>query len=228
MTGRSMWFEQAFAVCAKDLRIEFRERTAVSAVVLFSVTSLVVLGFALAGNNLAREVSAPLLWVVMFYAAFSGLAHVFTVEEDGGTSMTLQLAADPTAVYFGKLLYNLALLSCVALIAVPLFLVISAVPVPYPWKLIAVVSGGSFALASAATMTGVIVAKARGRGALFGALGFPMVLPLLIMAVVATRNALNPETMAWEPLRDVGGLIAYGTMMGAASFLVFPYVWESN
>jgi heme exporter protein B len=221
------WCRQALAICAKDMRIEFRERTAVSAVLLFAVTSLVVVGFALSGEALQPEVAVPLLWVVLFFAAFSGLAHVFTEEEEGATAMALQMAADAGAVYGGKLLYNACLLGVVASVAVPLFLAATGMPVPHVWAFAAVVVSGCAALAAAATMTAAIIAKARARGALFGALGFPLVLPLLIMAVVSTRHAVAPAAIEWSWARDVGGLLSYGVMMVATSALVFPIVWES-
>jgi len=209
------------------MRIEFRERTAVSAVLLFAVTSLVVVGFALSGEALEPDVAVPLLWVVLFFAAFSGLAHVFTEEEEGATAMALQMAADAGAVYGGKLLYNACLLGAVACVAVPLFLAVTGMPVPQVGRFVAVISSGCAALAAAATITAAIIAKARARGALFGALGFPVVLPLLIMAVVATRHALAPGAAEWSWSRDVGGLLSYGVMMVSASALVFPVVWEA-
>lgn len=222
------WWRQAFIVCSKDLRTEFRERTAVSSVLLFSVTSLVVVGFALSGSSISADVGVPLMWIVLFYSAFSGLAHVFAEEEEGGTSEALRMAACAEAIFAGKLLYNLGLLALTSLIAVPLFLVVTDLTVNRPLHFVAVVSAGVVALAAAATIVGAIVAKARARGALFGALGFPVVLPLLMMAVVATRRAVGDDAADWSWVRDVGGIAAYAVMMGAASFLVFPGIWEGN
>lgn len=222
------WWRQALAICAKDMRIEFRERTSVTSVLLFAVTSLVVVGFALAGLALTSDVAVPLLWIVLFFAAFSGLAHVFVEEEEGGTASALLMAASAEGVYVGKLLYNLALLGVVGLVAVPLFLLITGLPVPRVGQFVGVVVFGSVALASAATIVGAIVAKARARGALFGALGFPVVLPLLMMAVVATRRAVGADADDWSWIRDVGGLVGYAAMMVAASVLVFPAIWETN
>src|ERR1043166_5253508 len=75
------WWEQAVAIFAKDLRAELRNRAAVTAILLFAVTSLVVVGFAVGIGKPSPGVKAALLWVVLFFAAFSGLAHVFRSEE---------------------------------------------------------------------------------------------------------------------------------------------------
>lgn len=227
-SGLTAWCRQALALCAKDVRIEFRERTAVSSVLLFAVTSVVVVGFALSGEALPAEFAVPVLWVVLFYAAFAGLAHVFTEEEEGSTAVALQLAADAGAVYAGKLLYNVLLLAAVALVGTPLFLAATAMPVPFLGRFVAVVACGCAGLASAATIVGAVIAKARARGALFGALGFPVVLPLLMMAIVATRHAVAAQTGEWSWQRDAGGLLAYAVMMVSASVIVFPTIWESS
>jgi len=226
--AQATWLRQAWAVCRKDLRIELRERTSMSALVLFAVTSLLVVGFALSGGPLNADTAAALLWVVLFFAAFSGLAHAFTSEEEAGTAAALRLAAPPEAVLAGKWMFNLMVIAFVAAIATPLPVAVSGLPPAAPGRFVAVVLSGLPALAAAATITGAIVAKARARGVLFGALGFPIVMPLLMMAVVATRHAVTAVPGEWSWSRDVGGLLSYAVMLLAASFFLFPVVWETQ
>lgn len=222
------FLRQAWLVWSKDLRAEFRERTSIVSVLLFAVTSLVVVAFGLAGRELGTDAAAPLLWTVLFFAAFSGLAHVFTAEEEAATSEFLRMAASAESVFWGKLIFNLALLLLTASVVVPLFVVIADMAVPRPLPFLAVVTAGVIALASAATTVGAIVAKARIRGALFGALGFPIVLPLMMMAVVATRRAVGGDATEWSWFRDAGGLISYGVMIITVSLLIFPIIWENS
>lgn len=222
------WRRQAWLICRKDIQTELRERTGLSALLLFAVTSLVIVGFALAGGSLDPSVAAALLWVVLFYAAFAGLGHSFTAEEESGTAQTLRLAASPEAVLAGKTCANFLVIAVVSVVAVPLFVAIVGLSVVEPARLVAVVVAGIGALSSAATITGAVVAKARARGVMFGALGFPIVMPLLIMAVVATRHAISATPGEWAWMRDVGGLISYAIMLSAASVLIFPIVWDTQ
>src|SRR5687767_7774802 len=108
--------DQTLAVLAKDLTAELRNRTAVSSILLFTLTALVVIGFALGGAGLEPAMRGALVWVVLFFAAFSGLAHVFIHEEEAGTSVALRLTASSGAVYAGKLLFNLLVLGGIALV----------------------------------------------------------------------------------------------------------------
>src|SRR5207248_3218834 len=85
--------QQALAVLGKDLRAELRNRAALNAILLFSITTLVIVAFALGPGQLPAVFKAALLWVVLFFAAFSGLAHVFLHEEETNTAMALRLCA---------------------------------------------------------------------------------------------------------------------------------------
>lgn len=223
--GAPLW-TQARAIFLKDVRSELRNRSALNSILLFSLTATVVVGFAAGAVGVATSVKAALLWVVLFFAAFSGLAHVFIHEEETGTTTALRLTASPGAVLSGKLLFNLALLGAISLVVVPVYMAVMDVRPASPAGFAAAVIAGGFALASAATIVGAIIAKARGKGALYGALGFPIILPLLFMAVKTTRDTLQASTEPSVLAQGITGLVSFGVMIVAASVLCFPVVWE--
>jgi heme exporter protein B len=193
---------------------------------LFSVTALIVVGFSVGGGGLSPRAQAALLWVVLFFAAFSGLAHIFLHEEEAGTSMALRLSTAPAAVYFGKLLFNLILLFAISTIVVPLYVLMLGVLPVKPVGFGFVIVFGGFGLGGAATIVAAIIGKARGKGALYGALGFPILLPLLFMAVDATYWTLVPDVGPSGLSRDITGLISFAVMIVTASWLLFPVIWE--
>ncbi|HSV73310.1 MAG TPA: heme exporter protein CcmB [Chthonomonadales bacterium] len=217
---------QALAVFRKDLDAELRSRTAVTAVLLFSVTSLAVVGFAKGAVAIPEPVQAALLWVVLFFAAFAGLANVWLHEEDRGTSAILRMHAAPEAIYTGKLLLNLLLLAAVALVVTPLYLAMMDVSVGRPGALALVVGTAGFGLAAGATVVGAMIARASARSSLYGAVGFPVLLPLLMMAAHATALALRPAAPASDIWGALTGIAAFGVAIVAASWIVFAYIWE--
>ena len=83
-----------------------------------------------------------------------------------------------------------------------------------------------FGLAGAATIIAALAAKARGTGALFGALGLPLLVVFisLLMNAATTVYAPNPELA--RVLKDVGGLLSYGVALIAVSAVTFRFVWE--
>lgn len=216
---------QARAVFAKDLLAETRNRTAINAFLLFAVTSLVVVSFAAPGS-LTGELKSALLWIILFFAAFSGLAHVFLHEEEAQTALALRQCASPGAVYAGKLLINLLLLAVMTAVVAPLFAFLLGLSSPRPGLLFCVIASGCLGLGSAATIVAAITTKARGKGALFGALGFPVLIPQLMVAVNGTRLCLAETAPAGEIGTMILGLVAFAAMTITISALVFPFVWE--
>ena len=59
------FFRVAFAVLAKDLRVEHRSRTAMVSALSFAVLTLVIFNFARDAAALSREAMAPsVLWIL--------------------------------------------------------------------------------------------------------------------------------------------------------------------
>ena len=63
--------------------------------------------------------------VLLCFAAFTGLSHAFVHEEETGTTLALRLSMPATAVYAGKLLFNLMLITMVTVIVTPFYMLIT-------------------------------------------------------------------------------------------------------
>jgi heme exporter protein B len=219
----SNWAAEAAAVLRKDLKVEYRTRYALCAIGLFALTTLAAVSFAVAGHA-SPEVQAALLWIVLYFAALSGLTRTFVAEEDGRTADALRLSADGTSVFVGKLAFNLLLLLAMAVLLVPGFALLMAAKVADPWLLAAILTAGCWALAAVLTFTAALVSQARARGALGAVLAFPLVAPLLQMAIGATAAALTGDGGGWGGVR---GLVSYGGIMTVVAVLLFDSVWNA-
>jgi heme exporter protein B len=220
----SGWARDVWAVAVKEVRSELRTRYALSAILLFAVTSVVMIGFATALADTQPRTQAALFWVVIFFAAMSALSQVFIKEEEAGTSLALKLASRPDAVYMGKLLFNLALLVLLCCVITPLFVTLVDMTV-YDWPtFLSVLALAVLGLAGATTTVAAIVAQASSRGALFAVLSFPILLPLLIAAIGGTMAALDPVGAA-SAAAEFKLLGAYAVAMFTGSWLLFEFVW---
>ena len=246
------WHRQALALLSKDLRAELRTKVAVSAVGVFTFSALLLLALAtinlkdaqtlntgLLENPLTREgviallrpawepaSKMGLLWVLLCFAAFTGLAHTFVHEEDSGTTAALRLSMSSGAVYAGKLAFNLILIALVAVAVTPAYIGITGMPVGSPLVFISVMLGGTVGLAGAATIIGALAAKAQGTAALYSALGLPMLVVFLIMLINAATTLYDKNPSTLQVVRDVGGLFSFGILLIAVSVLTFNFVWE--
>jgi len=211
-----------WAILRKECRSEWRTRYGLNAALLFAVTSLTTVSFAVGRLGDRPDVLAALLWVVLLFAALASLSHAFVREVEGRTMVLLRLVASPTSIAIGKLLFNLLFLVVIELVTVPLFLMLMGAPPPRWGAFLGVLGLGSLALGAGATLVGAIIAQTRGRAALFAGVSFPVLLPVLAAAVSGTRAQWSGGAVDAE-LRLLG---AYATALLAASLLLYDHLWE--
>ena len=219
-------FAPAWHVFLKDLRSELRTRYALNALIMFVVTTLSVILFSIGNESVSTDVLSGVLWIVIFFAAMSGLARTFVAEEERGTVLMLQLIARPLTVYFGKLLLNVILLSLINLFTISLYMILIGnfiVRNPALFALTMVL--GTLGLASAATIIAAIIAKANTKGTLYPVLSFPILLPLLMTGINATKLAVDGATLG-EAAGEFQILASYTVAVTAVSYLLFEFIWK--
>jgi heme exporter protein B len=174
----------------------------------------------------SAESKLGILWVLLCFAAFTGLSHSFVHEEEAGTVTALRLSAPAGAVYAGKLLFNLALISIVALVVTPIYMFVTGMPAGSPLVFLIMMASGCVGLAGAATIIAALAAKAGGSGALYGAIGLPLLIVFLMLLLNAATAVFTVDAPAIRLVRDVGGLLSYGVLLITVSAMTFAYVWE--
>jgi heme exporter protein B len=223
----SPWLAEAGAVFVKEWRSELRGRSSLSTLALFAITTLVVLSLALGPVGVSRAnrvwISPTILWILLFFSAALGLPRAFVREEESHTATALRLAATPSALFTGKLLYTLTLLAALEALVAPLFLAALQVEVPRPGLFAAALALGGLGLAAASTLVAAIAAQGEGRTTLFSVLALPLLVPLLLLAISLTRAALAPEAPIEPALPQ---LLLYDGTVVVAGFMLFPAVWN--
>jgi heme exporter protein B len=219
----SLWLAEAVAVFVKDWRCELRTRYALNTLGLFSFTTLVVVSVGLGPlGSMGLTVLPVILWVILLFSVSAGLPRAFVHEEETRTASALRLAATPSALFCGKLLYGLTLVLALEALVTPLFLVLSDLTVKAPGTLAAVLAAGGYGLAAGSTLVAAIIAQAQGKGTLFAVLSFPVLLPLLLMSVELTRNAVGGDPAGVA----LAQLLLYDGMVTIAGLMLFPAVWN--
>ena len=140
--------------------------------------------------------------------------------------MTLQLLAQPSAVYLGKLIFNLVLVVGVNALTVLLYVFFLAGFLIKTYSIfLLIIVLGSIGLAVSSTIIAAIIAKANTKGTLYPVLSFPILLPLLLTCINATRLATEGAYFN-EAAGEFRFLISYIVVVVTASFLLFEYIWK--
>lgn len=222
----SNWAAEALAVFAKEWRCELRTQVALNTLGLFAVTTLVVASVSLGPLGVSKAQGSALLpvllWLILLFSIAAGLPRAFVQEEESQTATALRLSATPSALFCGKLLYCLTLVAALETLITPIYVTIMNLNVESPGLLVAALAAGGYGLAVGSTLVAAIIAQARSKGTLFSVLSFPILLPLLILAIELTRNAVlgEPAGMA------LAQLLLYDASVSIFGLMLFPVVWN--
>ncbi len=216
---------KAYIVFLKDLHLEFRTRYAMNAILMFAITTLTAISFSLGPVRLRSEILAPLLWIILFFSAMSGLSHIFVREEEQQTADTLRLVTTPNTVFLGKWFFNVLLLFALELIIIPLFFAMMNLSVESVGLFFLFLVLGSIGLASVSTLIAAIISQASARGALFAVLSFPIALPILISAIHGTRLSMDGTTFS-NCISDLQVLFSFSVVIITLSLILFEFIWR--
>jgi heme exporter protein B len=220
------WLSGAWAVFAKDVRLELRSRYAVNTLLMFVLSSILLILFAVGQEPVGARIQSGLLWIVTLFAASVGLGRSFMSEEDRGTVLLLQLNTRPSMVYAGKLFFNFLLLLVLVIVAVVAMVLLLSIRVDFAGLLALTILLGSLGLAGATTLLAALIARAAAHGPLLPVLLFPILVPLLMSVVTASRHALDGG-LGWSGAgEELTTLIGFAGVVITASVLLFDFVWN--
>lgn len=214
------------AVVWKDLKAEIRSLELFSAMLVFSLLIILIFNFALELDIKTRQsVTAGVLWSTFAFAGTLGLNRSMAIEKDRGCLDGLLLApVDRSAIYFGKLISNLAFMLIVEVIVLPTYSVLYNVNLFHP-GLLTVILLGSLGYAAVGTLLATMSIQTRTRDILLPILLLPVIFPLLLVAIRASNEFLSGTKWA-DVLLWVNLLIAYDVIFIAVAFMVFDNVVE--
>ena len=205
-------------VAARDVRVEWSGREAVTvAVPLAAVTVLLAgLGFGPRPDVLAA-VGPTLPWLVVLFAAVPLARGVAAAERAEGCWDLLRSLVPPTSLLAGKILALWLWLAAVWSIATVLSVVLLNASV----GVAAVAAGplGALGVAAVTVVFGTLLAGVEGRSGLLAVLLFPAGLP----ALVAGGQAGTPGVAAMPWLAV---LAAYDLIALSVAWALFPLILE--
>ncbi len=192
---------------------------------MFVIITISIIRFSLGDEKVEDTVLSGLFWIVIFFTAISGLARVFIKEEETGTSLALKLSAGATEVFLGKLIFNFVLTFSLNMIIFFLFSLITGIKINNFFAFGLTVILGNFGIVSASTIIAAIIAKANSKGTLYPVLAFPVLLPLLITMIDATKLSADGVPTN-EMMVNFQILISYTVVVTTVSIFLFKFVWE--
>jgi heme exporter protein B len=228
MTLRAEW-RRARAIAWKDLTAERRSKAQFNGVVALAITILVMFGFALGPDAQAiRDAAAGAIWLAALFAGVLAFNRSYQMELDGGALEHLILyPGSRRSIFAGKLMANFVFVGAMLSVVVVAAIVLFQVQIPSRWpSLVAILVLGAVGLTTLGTFYAAMASRSRAREVLLPLLLFPMLVPVLLAAMEATKALLGGNAMsdagAWARL-----LVVFDVIFLVATFLVFESVIEA-
>jgi heme exporter protein B len=206
----------------KEILLEWRSKYALNGILLYVVSTIFVC--YLSFKTTPPLVWNALFWIILLFAAINAIAKSFIQESKGRLLYYYQIAS-PQAIIIAKIIYNALLMMLMASIALVFYSIVFQNEVgDIPLYFFAVLLG-AISFSSVFTMISAIAAKASNNGTLMAILSFPVIIPLLILIIKLSKNAMDGLDRSVS-LDEIGVLCAINMIVVITSLLLFPYLWR--
>lgn len=216
------------ATLTKDLRLEWRSKDAINAMLFFAL--LVVVIFSFSFNPTAEEsrlIAGGLIWVAFLFAAVVALNQTWARELRNQVLDAYRVSPAPAnALFLAKAIGNFIFVSVLEALMAPLFIVFYDLRALGPgWQLIPIAALGTWALVVNGTFFAAISIRTRSREIMLPLLLFPISIPALLAMVEATTAILTGEYSArfWMVL-----LAVYNVVFTTVCLLLFETILHAE
>jgi heme exporter protein CcmB len=186
----------AWLVTRKDLVVEARSRELVYTTLFFALAAILIFAFGFVRDGEAiADTAAGILWVALIFSGTLALGRAFEREREAETLRALLLApVERGAIYLGKLVALVTLMSCVEVVVVPVVVLLFDAPMGRaPWLVVGLIATGTIGFAAVGTLFAAMLVRAHSRDVLLPVLLYPIAVPVVIAGVRGTAAIFAAE-----------------------------------
>ncbi len=216
------FFQQLFFLIQKEWTLEWRQKYAIGGILLYVVSTVFII--FLSFRTIQPMVWNVLFWIIALFAAINAVVKSF-VQESGSRQLYYYTLANPTILLLSKIIYNAILLFVLMLLTYICLSFIAGNPVVDNGLFFVALSLGAVGFSVAFTFISAISAKASNGATLMAILSFPVVLPILLILIKLSAQALR-LLQDTSIQKDIFILVGIDAILIALSFVLFPYLWK--
>jgi heme exporter protein B len=207
----------------KDITLELRQQQNLYGIVVYAASTIFILYLA-AGKPDAISWNA-LFWITQLFIVVNAVVKSF-VGEPRGRELYYYTIVHPLEYLGSKMLLNLVYMVLLSIIAMLLFRLLLGDPVSDGWRFLGIVVLGGTGLSLVFTMLSAIASKARQQASLIAILGFPVIVPQLLLLVRLSKAAYGEVFKPGAVLQLTGLLAGLDVLVVIMALILFPYLWK--
>jgi heme exporter protein B len=212
---------QIITLFKKDLLLEVRQQYSFYGILLYIGATVFVLFLAI--DEPESKVWNGLFWVIQLFICINAVAKSF-LQESKGRMLYFYTIASPGDFVLSKLLFNSLLMLAMSLLSLFLFTLFLGNPIVKAGPFIGLVLLGGWSLSLIFTFLAAIAAKAQQNAAIMAVLGFPLIIPQLLLLMKLSNETFNPVLIVSSS--TVLLLVALDIMIIMLAVILFPFLWK--
>jgi heme exporter protein B len=206
----------------KDFLLELRQQYTFYGVILYVTATVFVLYLSMGQPE--GPVWKGLFWMIQLFICVNAVAKSF-LQEGRGRLLYFYSIAGPRDFILAKLVFNSLLMILMSLVSLGLFFFMLGDPMGHEGYFVLLTCLGGVSLSLVFTFLSALAARAQQGAALMAILGFPMVIPQLLLL-----NRIS--TIAFEDVLQggLGGMLGIlaglDLLLVALALILFPFLWK--
>jgi heme exporter protein B len=210
------------ALIRKDLLLETRQQYTLYGIFLYVASTIFVVYLSMGQPE--DKVWNGLFWVIQLFVCVNAVAKSFLAESRGKMLYFYSIAGARDFV-LSKLIFNAILMLVMSCLSLAIFTVLLGNPIEYGWRFLGITCLGGISLSLVFTFLAAIAAKAQQQAALMAIMGFPIIIPQLLILMKISTAAFSAVIQAglWQMVMMLVGL---DILVIALAIILFPFLWK--
>ena len=204
--------------------LELRRQHTFYGILLYIASTVFVLFLSLPDSPDAN-VWNSLFWVIQLFVCINTVAKSF-LQESRGLMLYYYTIASPVEFIIGKLLYNIILMVIMSSVSLLLFYMFLGSPVTDGLRFFGIVMLGGISISLTFTLMSAIAAKANQNAALIAILGFPLILPQLLLLMRLSKSGFAEVFREGAIWQLAGLIVGLDAAVFVLAVILFPYLWK--
>ena len=210
-----------YTLIKKDLLLEVRQQYSFYGILLYIMATIFVLYMTI--KEPEAKVWNGLFWIIQLFICINAVAKSF-LQETRGRMLYFYSIVNPRDFILAKLVFNSVLMLLMSFLSILLFSLFLGNPVQKALPFIGLVLLGGWSLSLVFTFLSAIAAKAQQNAAIMAILGFPIIIPQLMLLMQLANTVFSDKTgIAFSTLLLIVMLDVLVVMLAV---ILFPFLWK--
>ena len=210
------------ALLRKELLLEVRQQYTFYGIVLYIASTIFVLYLAMGQPE--TNVWNGLFWMIQLFICVNAVAKSFLAESRGRMLYFYSIAGGRDFI-LSKLLFNVLLMAVMSICSWILFSILLGNPVANVARFLGINLLGGMSISLVFTFLSAIAARAQQNAALMAIMGFPVLIPQLMLLMKISNIAFG-DVLQQGLMSAVLLLICLDILVVIMALILFPFLWK--